>query len=118
MQPDPVRHFFETDLPAKAAAELHRLFSSEGSVAFKVADRAWTFRFADVEPVVARFDREAALQLWFTPEAFTAFIDGSLEVTAAVKSGAVKARGDVSLLETFGRFLQDDAATLGWDTAG
>lgn len=118
MQPDPVRHFFEEALPAKAAAELHRLFACEGRVAFKVADRAWTFRFANVEPVVSRFDREADLQLWFTPDAFAAFIDGSLGVAAAVKSGAVKARGDVSLLETFGRFLQNDAATLGWDAAG
>jgi hypothetical protein len=114
----PARQFFEHQLPARAAAEVGRLFASEGSIAFKVDDAAWTFRFGDVEPVVARFDRDAPLQLWFTAASFSALLDGSLDIGAAVTAGSVKARGQLSLLENFGRFLQDDKAALGWDAGG
>lgn len=116
--PDTARQFFEKTLPAQAASEVHRLFASTGSIAFKVGPSAWTFRFGSVEPIEPRFDRDADLHLWFTPPAFAAFVDGTLNVAKVAGErageGAIKARGDLRLLERFGRFLQPDDALLGW----
>lgn len=110
-----VRRFFEHDIPLKAASEVHRLFGAEGAIAFKIGERAWTFRFANMTPVDDFFDRQARLQLWFSESAFAEMISGALDVTQAVAKGEVKAKGDIRLLELFGRFLQPGAATLGWD---
>ena len=109
------RRFFEHDVPLKAAADVHRLFGAEGSIAFKVGEASWTFSFASIAPVEPGFDRRAKLQLWFTETSFAELIDGSLDVARAVGLGEVKAKGDVRLLALFGRFLQPQAVTLGWD---
>lgn len=112
---DLVRRFFEHDIPLKAASEVHRLFGTEGSIAFKIGDRAYTFRFANIIPVDDFFDRKARLQLWFSESAFTAMLAGALDVGQAVAKGEVKAKGDIRLLEMFGRFLQPEESNLGWD---
>ena len=107
--------FFERDLPARASADVHQLFSSEGSIAFKVGEAAWTFRFASMEPVEPRFDRDAPLQLWFSEAAFDGLLDGTLDIADAIGRREVKARGELSLLELFGKFLQPGGVSLGWD---
>lgn len=109
------RKFFEHDVVLKAAADVHRLFGADGSIAFKVGAAAWTFRFASIAPVEPGFDRTAKLRMWFTEEAFCELVEGTLDVPQAVTAGAVKAKGDVRLLQMFGRFLQPEVANLGWD---
>lgn len=116
MQADSAAHFFERSVPAKAAVDVQKLFGSRGSIAFKVGQAGWTFRFSSVEPIERRFDRSADLQLWFTEAAFAGLLNAKLDVAEATRSGEVKARGDLRLLELFGRFLQRDGAALGWDT--
>ncbi len=108
-------HFFDRLLPLLSAAELARLYGSQGAIAFRVGTSAWTFRFASERPVSPGFDRDAELQLWFTEAAFLRFIDGTLDVAEAVRIGGVRARGDLSLLQRFGRFLQRGEAALGWE---
>jgi hypothetical protein len=113
---DRVRRFFGVALPHRVVERLHLLFSYEGRIAFSIKDAgSWTLRFASDEPVTPRFDRRAELQLHITREAFEAWLDGSLDVPAAVKSGAFKARGQLALLEAFGRLLSEDANGIGWE---
>ncbi len=80
-----------------------------------MGDAAWTLTFGDVEePVKKGPTPKAALRLRFTPPAFEAFIDGSLDPVAAIRKGDVKASGELelSILATFMMPLQRD---LGWD---
>ncbi len=112
---DLARHFFERTLPLQASAEVSRLHGTRGSVAFRVGSAAWTFRFSSDAPVRPGFDRDADLHVWFTEPAFAAFVNGTLDVSDAVAFGDVRARGDLTLLERFGRFLQKGEAALGWE---
>ncbi len=107
--------FFDRLLPLLSASEIARLHGTQGTIAFRVGTAAWTFRFASDRPVEAGIDRDADLHLWFTEAAFLRFLDGTLDVSEAVRLGAVRARGELSLLQRFGRFLQRGEAALGWE---
>lgn len=87
-----------------------------GTIAFWVGDRAWTLQFGDVEsPVIDGALDGASLSLRFTPPAFDGFVDGTLDVGAAVGSGDVSAEGELELFEILSTFMLPVQRGLGWD---
>lgn len=109
------REFFERRLPLLAASEARALLGSRGSLAFQVERDAWAFSFGDPEPVRRGALADADLLLTFSSAAFEAFLDGSLQIEDAVGRGEIRAQGEISLLERFGKLLQQGQQALGWD---
>lgn len=108
--------WFERTLPALLASRFDDFLEVSGSISFRVGDGAWTLNFGDVaEPVKAGVMRDATLRLDFTPPAFEAFIEGTLDPVAAIRSGEVKAKGDLELLAIFATLLMPLQRDLGWD---
>ncbi len=109
------REFFERRLPLLAASEVRALLGSRGSLAFQIGRDAWSFSFGDPEPVRRGALADADLHLTFSSAAFEAFIEGTLDVGAAVGRGEIRAQGELPLLERFGKLLQQGPQALGWD---
>jgi hypothetical protein len=114
----PVKRFFEVILPALVLKQFDSFLEQEGCISFDVTGIGqWSFTFGTEEPVVAGLKPDAGLRLTFTPKAFDSFIDGSLDVVAAVQSRQVTAKGkEFILLENFGRILRPPQKhDMGWD---
>lgn len=109
---DPTR-FFEKVVPALVMQSFYDFLEQEGAIAFDVKDGGqWTFIFGSEEPVQPGLAPDAQLKLTFTRKAFDGFVDGSLDVVAAVQAKEVTGRGDFVLLEAFGRILRPPAQNL------
>ncbi|GMU60481.1 MAG: hypothetical protein AMXMBFR34_22440 [Myxococcaceae bacterium] len=107
------RRFFEKVVPALVMQSFYDFLEQEGSISFDVKDAGqWTFVFGSEEPVQRGLTKDAALKLTFTKKAFDGFVDGSLDVVAAVQAKEVTGKGDFSLLEAFGRILRPPAQNL------
>lgn len=109
--------WFEKTLPALLVSRFDDFLAVDGEISFTVGAQSWTLSFADVdEPVKAGAAKDATLKLQFSEAAFEKFIEGTLDVPAAVRGGDVKARGDLELFATLATLmmpLQRD--NLGWD---
>ena len=117
---DPIKRFFDKVLPALVLKEFDSFLEQDGCMTFDIKDVGqWTFTFGTEEPVKTGLDPEAGLKLTFTKSAFEKFIDGSLDVMAAVQAREVTARGrEFILLENFGRILRPPQKhDLGWDAS-
>ena len=108
--------WFERQLPALLISRFDDFLAVQGDISFQVGDEAWTLTFADIdEPVRAGATPEAALRLVFTPAAFEAFVDGSLDPVGAISRGEVKASGDIELLSILATLMMPLQRDLGWD---
>lgn len=108
--------WFERQLPALLVSRFDDFLAVTGDISFQVGDEAWTLTFGDVEsPVKAGATPAASLRLRFTPPAFQAFIDGTLDPVAAIGRGEVKASGDFDLLATLATLMMPLQRDLGWD---
>ena len=112
--------FFNVVLPQLVLREFHTFLEQQGTITFDVTGAGqWSFTFGTEEPVVAGLKEKPGLALTFTQKAFDGFLDGSLDIAAAVQAREVTAKGDdFMLLEAFGRLLHPPARDLGWDTVG
>ncbi len=117
---DAINRFFQKLLPALVLKQFDTFIEQDGCISFDVAGVGqWSFTFGTEEPVATGLDEEAGLKLTFTTAAFEKFIDGTLDVAAAVQKREVTARGrEFGLLENFGRILRPPARhDLGWDAS-
>ncbi len=117
---DPIKRFFDKILPALVLKQFDSFLEQDGCISFDVKDAGqWSFAFGTEEPVKTGLDPEAGLKLTFTKGAMEKFIDGSLDVMAAVQAREVTARGrEFILLENFGRILRPPQKhDLGWDAS-
>jgi hypothetical protein len=115
---NPIQRFFEVILPALVLRQFNEFLEQEGCLSFDVPGVGqWSFTFGTEEPVTPGLNPEAGLRLTFTRTAIEKFIDGSLNVVAAVQAKEVTARGrEFILLENFGRILRPPQRhDLGWD---
>lgn len=118
--PDKVFRFFQVVLPHLVLRSFDGFLERQGSIAFDIKDSGkWTFHFGSEECVSVGFKEDAELRLTFTRKAFEAFLDGTLDVVAAVQAREVTAKGrDFLLLEEFGRILRPPARhDMGWDAS-
>lgn len=113
------KDFFERLLPGLVVHRFDDFLATRGAVAFDVrgpTGGAWTFHFADPDPIRPGYDKTAELRLVFQEHAFEAFVSGTLDTLAAVTSGDVKASGDFELLAALGvLMLPIQRDNLGWD---
>ncbi len=112
------RTWFEQKLPALLVSRFDDFLAVSGAIAFEVGDEAWTLTFADLDsPVREGAAADADLRLRFTPPAFAAFVEGTLDPVAAIGQGQVKAKGDLELLGTLGTIMMPLQRDLGWDAS-
>lgn len=108
--------WFERQLPALLISRFDDFLAVQGDISFQVGEEAWTLTFGDVEePVKKAATPKAALRLRFTPPAFSAFVDGTLDPVAAIGRGEVKASGELELLSTLATLMMPLQRDLGWD---
>ncbi|MHB8875102.1 MAG: hypothetical protein ACYC8T_15560 [Myxococcaceae bacterium] len=114
--PGGTQRFFEVVLPHLVVRDLHTYIQHQGALTFDIQGvGGWTFTFGSEEPVRPGLVDDAELALTFTAAAFDAFLDGSLDVGAAVRAREVSATGrEFGLLEVFGRLLHPPSQNLGW----
>lgn len=112
-----VKRFFEVVLPHLVLRAFDDFIQQEGTLAFDVRGVGqWSFTFGSEEPVTTGLKEGAGLTLSFTPPAFEGFIDGSLDLMAAVARRDITAKGGkLHLLEAFSRVLKPPASDLGWE---
>jgi putative sterol carrier protein len=111
-----VQTWFKRQLPALLISKFDDFLAVQGDISFQVGDEAWTLTFGDLdEPVRDGATPDAALRLKFTPPAFLAFVDGSLDPVAAIGRGEIKASGDIELLATLATLMMPLQRDLGWD---
>ncbi len=110
------KKWFERQLPALLVSRFDDFLAVQGDISFQVGDSAWTLTFGDVdEPVKSVATPGAALRLRFTPPAFQAFVDGTLDPVAAIGRGEVKASGEIELLAILATLMMPLQRNLGWD---
>lgn len=110
------RRWFERQLPSLVVSRFDDFLAVQGAISFEVGDEGWTLTFGDVEkPVRAGATPGADLHLRFTPPAFAAFIDGTLEAALALRQGELEAWGDLALLVTLSALMRPLQRNLGWD---
>ena len=108
--------WFERQLPALLISRFDDFLAVQGDISFQVGEGAWTLTFGDVEePVKKGATPKASLRLRFTPPAFAAFVDGTLDPVAAIGRGEVKASGELELLSILATFMMPLQRDLGWD---
>ncbi len=113
---DSAPSFFGRRLPALIVSRLMEYLAWKGSIGFDVVGQGqWTFEFGSDDPVVEGLRRDADLILRFSGAAFDAFVGGTLDAATAVAKGDVTAKGDLRLLDAFGRLLDPRANSLGWE---
>jgi hypothetical protein len=107
-----IQRFFDKILPAMVLKQFDSFLEQDGCMSFDIKDVGqWSFTFGNEEPVKTGLEPEAGLKLTFTKTAFEKFIDGSLDVMAAVGREFI-------LLENFGRILRPPQKhDLGWDAS-
>jgi len=107
------RRFFEKVVPALVMQSFYDFLEQQGAISFDVKGAGeWSFVFGSEEPVVTGLKPDAELKLAFTKKAFEGFVDGSLDVVAAVQAREVSGEGDFALLESFARILRPPAQNL------
>jgi hypothetical protein len=107
------KRFFEKVVPALVMQSFFDFLEQQGAIAFDVKGAGqWTFVFGSEEPVVPGLNADAELTLTFTKKAFEGFVDGTLDVVAAVQARDISGQGDFALLEAFGRILRPPAQNL------
>src|SRR4051812_37010222 len=117
---DPITRFFDKLLPGLVVQQFDSFLEQDGCISFDITGVGqWSFTFGTEEPVAAGLAPDAGLKLTFTRAAFEKFIDGTLDVIAAVQKKEVTARGrEFILLENFGRILRPPQKhDLGWDAS-
>lgn len=114
---DPIKRFFEVQLPQMVLRSFFDHLQQEGTITFDVKDAGqWSFTFGSEEPIKPGLADKPGLALTFTRQAFLQLVDGTLDVTAAVQKKEVTVKGrDFLLFENFGRLLAPPATDLGWD---
>lgn len=119
MEMTPAR-FFEKGIPAMVLKHFDDFLEEQGVLAFEVrGEGEWSVRFGDPQEPVAkgkpeRFD----LFLSFSPEAFKAFISGTLDLPKALGAKELIAKGtNFMLLESFGELIAPPKASLGWEAS-
>ena len=118
--PEQINRFFDKLLPALVLKDFDNFLEQDGCISFDITGIGqWTFTFGTEEPIAKGLDAAAGLKLTFTVGAFEKFIDGTLDVIAAVQKKEVTARGrEFILLENFGRILRPPQKhDLGWDAS-
>jgi SCP-2 sterol transfer family len=110
-----MERFFQVQLPTMVLQSFQDFLLQSGVIHFQIGDEAWTFVFGSPEPVREGHVEEPDLELTFAPAAFAAFIDGSLDIVAAVRAGQISGGGDFELLEGFGRILRPPSKDLWGD---
>src|SRR3954469_18655681 len=105
---NPIKRFFEVILPALVLKQFNEFLEQDGCISFDVTGVGqWSFTWGTEEPVTKKLEPDAGLRLTFTEKAMNQFIDGSLDVIAAVQAKEVTAKGkEFLLLENFGRILR------------
>jgi hypothetical protein len=113
------KRFFEVVLPHMVLRSFGDFLKQQGTMSFEIEGEGggqWSFTFGKEEPVLPGLAPAATLQLKFTRASFDGFIEGTLDVVAAVRAKEVTARGrDFYLLEAFGRLLKPPSRDLGYD---
>jgi hypothetical protein len=96
------------------ARQPEKFLSLRGTVAIAVpGSPGWTIRFGSIDdPVELAFDARADLQMWLTPTAFAAFVDGTLDVRRAMAGRTVRVRGDRNLLHNVGVLFEPGGTPL------
>jgi hypothetical protein len=118
--PEAIQRFFDKLLPALVLKQFDSFLEQEGCLSFDITGIGqWSFTFGTEEPVAPGLDPQAGLKLTFTQAAFDQFIDGTLDVIAAVQKRDIVARGrEFILLENFGRILRPPQRhDMGWDAS-
>ena len=111
-----IKTWFMRQLPALLISRFDDFLAVNGDISFQIGDEAYTLTFADLdEPIRVGANPKAALRLKFTPQAFLAFVDGSLDPVAAIGKGDIKASGDIELLATLATLMMPLQRDLGWD---
>ena len=111
------KHFFSHVLPHLVLRSFDEFLEEEGVLAFDITGVGqWTLMFGSEEPVKPGIDESFGLHLTFAPKAFEQFVDGTLDISDAVRRRLVTAKGgNFDLLEQFARLLKPPSADLGWD---
>lgn len=107
-----MERFFQVQLPQMVLQSFQDFLLQSGTLHFDIEGARWTFVFGSDEPVREGHLDAADLSLTFTARAFAAFLDGSLDILAAVRAGEVSGSGDYALLEDFGRLLHPPSKDL------
>ncbi len=112
--------FFEKAVPAMVLKQFDDFIAETGVLAFEVRGAGdWAVHFGDVmNPVTKGKAEKFDLFLSFTPAAFTGFVDGTLDLGAAIASKDIVAKGtNFMLLESFGDLINPPVTQLGWDAS-
>lgn len=97
--------FFEVQLPKMIVRRAGVFSYLRGTLHFRSPHGRWTVRLGDFDnPIERGVQWGADVSLWFFGPGFSLFLEGD---EGAEQFMAV--RGDVSVLEQFGRLLTDDA---------
>jgi len=109
------KRFFEVAIPQMVLKQLDTFMSKHGTVSVSVRrEGKWTLQFGNLDaPVLPKFKQDADLRLWFTPDTFKSFLDGSLQAREAMESGDFVAEGEFDLLETIGYLIRPPSNLLG-----
>lgn len=107
--------FFESAIPYFICQSLEAFMASKGIIHFSIDGQgSWTVALGNIEePITRGLVGKPDLVVWYSDAAFAAFLDGTMDARAVIKSGDFSARGDVQLLEKLGRLLLPNRAPIG-----
>ena len=103
-----IREFFDETIPLLVRSKPSAFSTLNGRICFRVrAVDDWTLDLGNTEkPVISKASVDADLVLSFTSNAFSEFIDGTLDIEKRLAKGEIAFDGNVQLLEKFGWFMQ------------
>jgi hypothetical protein len=101
------------------ASSADQFLSQHGNLSIAVLGKgSWTIRFGDPdEPIADGFVEDAELRVRFVPGAFRDFIDGKLDVDAALLKRRLVVAGDPRLFEKLGVLVSRGGSPLAARTA-
>ena len=81
------QRFFTVAVPSIIARNFEQFISQSGKIACKVKGvGSWTLDFGNADdPVKEGFDARSELKIWFTEQAFDAFLSGRLDAKVTCK---------------------------------
>lgn len=99
--------FFESAIPYFICQSLEAFMASKGIIHFSIEGQgSWTVSLGNIEEPIARgLVGSPDLAVWYSEAAFAAFLDGTMDARAVIRSGDFSARGNVQLLEKLGRLM-------------
>ena len=107
------QRFFMTAIPTRVRDNSEAFLALTGTLVVHVRARgSYTVSFGDIRhPVVEGAAESADLQVWFSRQAFAAFVDGTLDPSTLGPADLLH-KGDARMLEQLGHFLQPPASPL------